>query len=129
MSFEFVDDSISDDSLVFASNNCSTPIITNLTTPSVKVAMSYDVINETIWTFKQPLRLIVLYSVADSIVFVLGLVGNGLVVWVVYSNRRMHDVTNYFIVNLAVADILVCLLCLPITLLSNLYSGQLTKSL
>ncbi|KAK2158720.1 hypothetical protein LSH36_165g07000 [Paralvinella palmiformis] len=36
----------------------------------------------------------------------------------------MHTVTNYFIVNLAIADILVCIFCLPITLLSNLYTGK-----
>jgi len=36
----------------------------------------------------------------------------------------MHNVTNYFIVNLAVADLLVGLLCLPITLVANLLSGE-----
>ena len=36
----------------------------------------------------------------------------------------MHNVTNYFIVNLAIADMCVCFVCLPITLLSNIYTGQ-----
>ncbi|CAI9718399.1 neuropeptide SIFamide receptor-like [Octopus vulgaris] len=35
----------------------------------------------------------------------------------------MHTVTNYFLVNLAVADILVAVFCLPMTLLDNLFSG------
>jgi len=95
-----------------------------LPTERDEVTDGHDVTVSSGWSLKQPLHMIVTFSVAYSVVFVLGLVGNGLVVWVVYSNRRMHNVTNYFIVNLALADILVCLLCLPITLLQNLYSGE-----
>ena len=69
--------------------------------------------------------MIVIYSIAYSIIFLLGIIGNSLVVSVVYRNARMHSVTNYFIVNLAIADMLVCLFCLPITLLSNLYTGEI----
>lgn len=48
-----------------------------------------------------------------SIVFVIGLVGNTLVCVAVYRNHTMRTVTNYFIVNLAVADFLVIFFCLP----------------
>lgn len=48
-----------------------------------------------------------------SVVFVIGLVGNTLVCIAVYRNHTMRTVTNYFIVNLAVADFLVILFCLP----------------
>lgn len=48
-----------------------------------------------------------------SVVFVIGLVGNTLVCVSVYRNHTMRTVTNYFIVNLAVADFLVILFCLP----------------
>lgn len=47
------------------------------------------------------------------VVFIVGLVGNCLVCVAVYRNRTMRTVTNYFIVNLAVADFLVILFCLP----------------
>lgn len=50
-----------------------------------------------------------------SVVFVAGLVGNALVCVAVYRNHSMRTVTNYFIVNLAVADLLVILICLPPT--------------
>jgi neuropeptide FF receptor 2 len=46
------------------------------------------------------------------------------VVLVVYRNASMHNATNYFIVNLAIADILVAIFCVPITLLDNLYQGK-----
>ncbi|XP_024082894.1 orexin receptor type 2-like isoform X2 [Cimex lectularius] len=49
------------------------------------------------------------------IVFVVGLAGNTLVCLVVYRVPAMRTVTNYFIVNLAVADFLVILFCLPTT--------------
>lgn len=50
-------------------------------------------------------------------VFVVGLVGNALVCVAVYSNPTMRTVTNYFIVNLAVADFMVILFCLPPTVI------------
>ncbi len=75
-------------------------------------------------TLKQPVHMIIILSVAYSVVFLLGIIGNSLVVSLVYRNPRMHTVTNYFIVNLAIADILVCLFCLPITLLSNIFTGE-----
>lgn len=73
---------------------------------------------------KQPVLMIVIYTVAYSLVFLLGVVGNSLVVGVVYRNPTMHSVTNYFIVNLAIADILVLVFCLPVTLVSNIYTGK-----
>uniref|UniRef100_A0A8D8QUD3 Orexin receptor type 2 n=1 Tax=Cacopsylla melanoneura TaxID=428564 RepID=A0A8D8QUD3_9HEMI len=51
----------------------------------------------------------------QSILFVVGLIGNALVCIAVYRNKSMRTVTNYYIVNLAVADFLVILICLPPT--------------
>lgn len=55
--------------------------------------------------------------VAHFIVFIMGLVGNALVCVAVFRNTSMRTVTNYFIVNLAVADFLVILICLPPTVI------------
>ncbi|XP_075985668.1 orexin receptor type 2-like [Anticarsia gemmatalis] len=52
-----------------------------------------------------------------SLVFIMGLVGNALVCVAVYRNHSMRTVTNYFIVNLAAADFMVILFCLPPTVL------------
>jgi hypothetical protein len=73
---------------------------------------------------KQPVHMIVVYSLAYGVVFALGVIGNGLVVCVVFRTPSMNTVTNYFIVNLAVADLMVALCCLPITLLANIFSGE-----
>lgn len=49
--------------------------------------------------------------------FVVGLVGNALVCIVVIRNESMITVTNMFLVNLAIADFLVILWCMPFTIL------------
>lgn len=48
-----------------------------------------------------------------SAVFIVALLGNGMVCFVVNTSPRMKTVTNYFIVNLAVGDIFMTLLCVP----------------
>ncbi|XP_051880804.1 orexin receptor type 2 [Pristis pectinata] len=53
-------------------------------------------------------------------VFILALVGNILVCVAVWKNHHMRTVTNYFIVNLSFADILVTIICLPASLLVDI---------
>ncbi|XP_063447293.1 neuropeptide SIFamide receptor-like [Mytilus trossulus] len=82
--------------------------------------------NETYFdVLSHPVYRTVIYSLtfAYSLVFLCALFGNLMVVLVVYRNASMHNATNYFIVNLAIADILVALFCVPLTLLDNLYPG------
>lgn len=66
------------------------------------------------------------YCVAYLLVFAVGLVGNCFVIAVVFRSPRMRTVTNFFIVNLAVADILVIVFCLPATLMSNVFVRKYT---
>jgi neuropeptide Y receptor len=54
------------------------------------------------------------------IIFLLALAGNGLVCHVVKSCPHMRTVTNYYIVNLAVGDILMALFCVPFSSVSTL---------
>ncbi|XP_067840048.1 orexin receptor type 2 [Heptranchias perlo] len=54
------------------------------------------------------------------IVFIVALVGNILVCVAVWKNHHMRTVTNYFIVNLSFADILVTIICLPASLLVDI---------
>ncbi|XP_074604426.1 orexin/Hypocretin receptor type 1-like isoform X1 [Brevipalpus obovatus] len=52
--------------------------------------------------------------------FIIGLGGNFLICLFIYRNHSMRTVTNYYIVNLAVADFLVILICLPPTAIMDL---------
>ncbi|KAL2092193.1 hypothetical protein ACEWY4_011991 [Coilia grayii] len=56
-------------------------------------------------------------------IFMLCMLGNGLVCLIVLKNRRMRTVTNLFILNLAVSDLLVGIFCIPTTLVDNLITG------
>lgn len=60
-----------------------------------------------------------------GIVFIFGTLGNILTIMVVIKLPRMRNVTNYFIVSLAFADLLVLILCLPGTLMSNIFIREL----
>ena len=57
----------------------------------------------------------VLFYMIYSIIFLLGITGNCLVIYAVFRNKAMQTVTNYFILNLALSDILLCVLCVPFT--------------
>jgi len=50
------------------------------------------------------------------VIVVLSVVGNFMVIWTVARNRHMRTVTNYYILNLAVADFLVALVVMPLKL-------------
>ncbi|KAG4068944.1 hypothetical protein HA402_005092 [Bradysia odoriphaga] len=49
------------------------------------------------------------------LIFVMGVFGNVLVCFVVFRNKLMQSVTNLFITNLALSDILLCILAVPFT--------------
>ena len=62
-----------------------------------------------------------------SLIFVIGITGNLLVVYVVVRKKSMRSVTNLFIMNLALSDILICLLAVPFTPISVLDHWVLGK--
>lgn len=55
-----------------------------------------------------------------SIIFLVAMAGNGIICYIVISSPRMRTVTNYFIMNLAVGDILITIFCVPFTSISYL---------
>ncbi|XP_053572163.1 neuropeptide Y receptor type 2-like [Bombina bombina] len=62
----------------------------------------------------------VILIAAYSLIILLGLVGNSLVIYMIVKYKNMRTVTNFFIANLAVADLMVDSLCLPFTLVYTL---------
>lgn len=60
-----------------------------------------------------------LFICLHLVLFTVGVVGNILVCFVVLRSKHMQTVTNLFIVNLAVADAIVIVLCLPPTVLQS----------
>lgn len=55
------------------------------------------------------------FGAAYTIIFIVGIFGNALVCYAVIRNRAMQTVTNLFITNLALSDILLCVFAVPFT--------------
>ncbi|XP_059146150.1 neuropeptide Y receptor type 2-like [Physella acuta] len=87
--------------------NASSPWDDNITStlPSSNLSSveQYDV----------PTGLICLLAFLYGSISLLAVIGNGLVILVIVKNRRMHTVTNIFIANLAVADVIIGLFSIP----------------
>ncbi|KAI2662388.1 Cholecystokinin receptor type A [Labeo rohita] len=54
------------------------------------------------------------------LIFLLSFIGNSLIITVLVRNRRMRTVTNLFLLSLAVSDLMLCVFCMPFTLIPNL---------
>lgn len=74
--------------------------------------------------FRHPPGITALYIIVYCIAFLFALLGNVIVIAVVLRYRWMHTVTNFFIVNLAIADILMAIFCIPITMLIHIFVGK-----
>ncbi|CAF0734553.1 unnamed protein product [Adineta ricciae] len=74
-----------------------------------------DMISKSVIPTYQEWICIILYV----IVFIVGTIGNLLVIIVIQRNRSMRTVTNMFIMNLAAADLLVLVFCLPATVVQD----------
>uniref|UniRef100_A0A914WZ92 G-protein coupled receptors family 1 profile domain-containing protein n=1 Tax=Plectus sambesii TaxID=2011161 RepID=A0A914WZ92_9BILA len=65
--------------------------------------------------------VIVPFAIFYLLIFVTGLVGNVTVMFLTLRERSLQTVQNIFILNLAASDVIVCLLSLPITPVTNVY--------
>ncbi|XP_033474607.2 neuropeptide FF receptor 1 like 2 [Epinephelus lanceolatus] len=73
--------------------------------------------------YRHSLYVAATYILAYFFIFLLCMVGNILVCLIVLENRHMRTVTNLFILNLAISDLLVGIFCIPTTLVDNLITG------
>ncbi|KAM4689850.1 LOW QUALITY PROTEIN: prolactin-releasing peptide receptor-like [Rhinophrynus dorsalis] len=51
-----------------------------------------------------------------SLVVFIGIIGNYLLIYVICKTKKMHNVTNFLVGNLAFSDMLMCATCVPLTL-------------
>ncbi|XP_024155596.1 neuropeptide FF receptor 2 [Oryzias melastigma] len=63
------------------------------------------------------------FTVSYLLIFVVCMVGNSVVCFIVLRSKNMRTVTNLFILNLAISDLLVGIFCMPTTLLDNIITG------
>lgn len=99
--------------------------------PSTDILLNYSIPNSTFRCtvpvgcfLRYSVFLSVMYISAYLIVLVVGIIGNVCAFAVVWRDRSLHSVYYRFMANLAIADLLVLLFCLPVTLLGNLYGRK-----
>lgn len=69
--------------------------------------------SEPLILYQVPPYLVIFLSICYGSISVLATAGNGLVIWVIIGSRRMRNVTNYYIANLALADFLLAVFAIP----------------
>eukprot|EP00095_Tigriopus_kingsejongensis_P009677 maker-scaffold84_size396325-snap-gene-0.19 protein:Tk09677 transcript:maker-scaffold84_size396325-snap-gene-0.19-mRNA-1 annotation:"tachykinin-like peptides receptor 99d-like" len=60
-----------------------------------------------------PLGVIVLLCIIYGLISLTAFLGNILVLWIIATGRRMNTVINLYIANLALADVVIALFCIP----------------
>uniref|UniRef100_A0A1A9VF93 G-protein coupled receptors family 1 profile domain-containing protein n=1 Tax=Glossina austeni TaxID=7395 RepID=A0A1A9VF93_GLOAU len=63
--------------------------------------------------YSAPVGLIILLSILYGLISILAIIGNCLVIWIVATAKQMHTVTNMYIANLAFADVIIAVFCIP----------------
>ncbi|XP_060077352.1 pyroglutamylated RF-amide peptide receptor-like [Ylistrum balloti] len=82
-----------------------------------------NAIKEDFYERMEPMTIILM--VLYSAVFIFGLLGNIFVIAVVIQYQHMRTLTNVFLVNLTVGDLLVVCICIPMTLGRYVYSDYI----
>lgn len=67
------------------------------------------------------------FTVSYLLIFLVCMLGNGVVCFIVLRSKNMRTVTNLFILNLAISDLLVGIFCMPTTLVDNIITGKSTQ--
>lgn len=57
---------------------------------------------------------IVLFVPIYSLTFLVGLIGNSLVIFSICTVKSLHNITNIFLISLATADLLLIIICVPL---------------
>ena len=77
--------------------------ITNITNQSVESVEASDFER---YEPEMAIELQILWSLAFALIVLAAAGGNSIVIWIVLTNKQMRTVTNYFLVNLSITDIM-----------------------
>lgn len=83
-----------------------------------------DILNDSLDSLKVSSYIIATAAVSYILIFLLGCIGNSLVMFVVIRNRSLHQTTNYCLVNLSICDLLLLCICMP-TAFTELFSEEI----
>ena len=92
----------------------------NMTTPENSSSKDSMYLGPLVVPIYQQIILITMYT----LVIILSVGGNIVVCYIVIRSRRMRTVINFFIVSLAISDILMALICIPFTFIANVIVNE-----
>lgn len=69
------------------------------------------------------------FTVAFSLQFFFSMIGNSLIVWIVYKDKRLKTTTNYLIANMAASDLLSAITLFPRRIVKINYNRWLIEGL
>lgn len=93
----------------------------NTSRPQENAAGNQNITYVDFYLHKPPVAAV--FTVSYLLIFLVCMVGNSVVCFVVLRCKNMRTVTNLFILNLAISDLLVGIFCMPTTLLDNIITG------
>ncbi|XP_066903445.1 tachykinin-like peptides receptor 86C [Halyomorpha halys] len=68
--------------------------------------LTFDEKRNITWQVEEmPVEVQVTWAVAFSVMLTAAILGNSIVIWSVTAHKRMRTVTNYFLINLSMADL------------------------
>lgn len=70
--------------------------------------------------YQVPAGVIVLLSIFYGSISIIAVIGNSLVIWIVATTRQMQTVTNLFIANLALADVVIGMFVIPFQVFNDI---------
>ncbi|XP_050415907.1 cholecystokinin receptor type A [Patella vulgata] len=110
--------------------NCSDVTFNNCSSLSDELSSLASLLNTSLYTddnvtdniyngtTRRPIGVVMGIQIAlYLIIFLLGVVGNVLVIVTLIQNQKMRTVTNVFLFNLALSDLLLVVFCMPFTLI------------
>jgi hypothetical protein len=98
------------------------PIILNFTNSAEGTTRAVQCSTSAGYT-SMPVDLILYGSLFYILIFIVGFIGNFLVIYVLMKEKEMRNFTNYLLANLSIADLLVLFTCVP-TGLHDLFARE-----
>lgn len=76
--------------------------------------------------YEVPVGIVLLLALLYGTISLLAVIGNSLVIWIVMTTRTMQTVTNWYIANLAMADVIIGAFAIPFQVIDLFLSATAT---
>ena len=79
------------------------------------------------FNFEMPLDIVLFGFIFYAFIFIIGVTGNLLVIYVLAQEKELRTFTNYLLANLSVADLAVLIVCVPSGKFCHFYNSYIIQ--